>query len=295
MKRNINRKLVNEVSCKIIDKPPRRLSKKMNSYFYISFLLFIQLLIHHSNAYCWQSGWNPGFKKEPKVSQLSLTRVRVSWEGIVKRRECADSFLVKYWRQHSPSNYQLTDPVNTDANYIDIDVSPKVGYLYEAIAREDKGAILGIDYNKAKAVKFRTSSYHNPQVSADSSEINNDLKRNGGENNQAANNQNLDDGVVQNAIGLTIEMLVILIVVGLILVLVVVGIMYKLCCQRKSNHRYDDEDDEEESGDGDEDEEEQWDDVENGGLKPNQNINNVNRNPSDRSACLNYKSSVNDG
>ena len=123
----------------------------------ICLLLVLQILIQHTNAYCWQSGWNPSFTKEPHVSQISITKVRVSWEGIVSKRECADSFLVKYWRETNPSNYELTDPVNIDQSFLDIKVQPKVGYLFQVIAREDKGMILGVDYNKSKTTKWRTS------------------------------------------------------------------------------------------------------------------------------------------
>ena len=31
---------------------------------------------------------------------MSRDTLRVDWTGIVERRECADSFLVKYWCEH---------------------------------------------------------------------------------------------------------------------------------------------------------------------------------------------------
>ena len=119
----------------------------------ICLILVLQIIIPHTNAYCWQSGWNPSFTQEPKLSQISITRVRVSWEGIVVQRKCADSFLVKYWRETNPSDYKMTDPVSNTENYVDIKVKPKVGYIYQVIAREDKGMILGVDYNKSKTTR----------------------------------------------------------------------------------------------------------------------------------------------
>ena len=130
---------------------------------YVEFLpvlcvLSFLMMTRHCNAYCWQSGWNPSFKSVPKVEQLSMTKVRVSWDGIVDKIKCADSFIVKYWRKSSPSTYKLTVPVPTDVSYEDIEVTPGVRYLFQVIAREDKGQILGVDYNKAKPIEFKTSS-----------------------------------------------------------------------------------------------------------------------------------------
>ena len=129
-------------------------------YYLLILVLILSELIHHqADAYCWQSGWHPSFISDPKVSQISLGKVRISWVGVVKQRECADSFLVKYWRTSTPSNYKLTDPIDPiDIDYIDLDVTPKVSYLYQVIARKDKKLL--IDYNKARPVPFKTSWSH---------------------------------------------------------------------------------------------------------------------------------------
>merc|ERR1712223_1438431 len=227
----------------------------------------LQMLIHYCNAYCWQSGWNPSFISEPKVEQLSLMKVRVSWDGIVDKRKCADSFLVKYWRKSSPATYKMTTPVPTDVSYEDIEISPKVIYLYQVIAREDKGMILGVDYNKAKLVEFRTSSF-NEQISSDHSNIPGGVINNKNGNSQAPYNPKLNDKAI-NVMGLTIETLVIIIVVGLIFVLVVIGLVYKFACGTSKSSKYDDEDEDEED--------DQWDvrfgpkESENESLQSNQN------------------------
>jgi hypothetical protein len=46
-----------------------------------------------------------GFTGPPKVEQIDLATVRVSWEGLVTQRECADQFLVKYWQRTNPQSY----------------------------------------------------------------------------------------------------------------------------------------------------------------------------------------------
>jgi len=111
----------------------------------------------HLNGYCWQPGKNPGFNGTPKVEQVDIRTVKVSWKGITTQTECADQFLVKYWESTSPLDYHLSDPVNNDKFSTVIRVTPKVKYVFEVIAREDKGAIAGVDYNRAENVEFKTS------------------------------------------------------------------------------------------------------------------------------------------
>jgi len=48
-----------------------------------------------TEAFCWAAGRNPGFSGPPVVTQLAVDKVRVSWKGLVKKRECADNFVVK--------------------------------------------------------------------------------------------------------------------------------------------------------------------------------------------------------
>jgi hypothetical protein len=189
----------------------------------------------------------------------------------------------------------MTDPVNIDQSFLDIEVSPKVGYLYQVIAREDKGMILGVDYNKSKTTKWRTSPNHKelkPGSIKPFEEFND-----GDEVYHAGNDPVLTDQEVRNALApLTIETLVIVIVAGLLFLLIVIGIMYKLCCRKKSRE-YDDEDEDEESGEGEDDNEQdenQWEDVENEGLQSNPNSRHINRNYSNRSNGFNYKSNLSD-
>ena len=122
------------------------------------------------SSYCWQVGWNPGFSQAPKIQQINLAIVRVSWEGIVENRECVDQFLVKYWkirgvvmakngREHGwTEGFRLSEKVENTVNFTDIEVTPKAPYMFQVIAREDKGAIGGVEYNKSPALLFKTSS-----------------------------------------------------------------------------------------------------------------------------------------
>ena len=131
-------------------------------------LLFLVIsFVPLANGYCWQPGKNPGFNGIPKVEQVDIRTVKVSWNGITTQTECADQFLVKYWESTSPLEYALTDPVNNDEFSTVIKVTPKVKYVFEVIAREDKGPIAGVDYNRAENVEFSTSTRNPPFVGED--------------------------------------------------------------------------------------------------------------------------------
>ncbi len=80
------------------------------------------------------------------MEQVSLERVRVSWSEVLTNRECADQFLVKFWPKSSPNAYATSDLVPNEADGVDIAVTPKIVYVFQAVAREDKGLIGGIDW-----------------------------------------------------------------------------------------------------------------------------------------------------
>ena len=126
--------------------------------------LFMQLVVMSFNyesvsCYCWSAGKNPGFKGPPKITQISLDTVRVSWENLVINRECADSFVVKYWPTSTPDKYRVTMIVEASENSVNITVKAGVQYHFQAVAREDKGVIGGVDWNKSPPSHFTTSSF----------------------------------------------------------------------------------------------------------------------------------------
>ena len=54
--------------------------------------------------------------------------------------------------------------VETSENAMEVEVTPGVMYMFQAVAREDKGVIGGIDWNKSMAVEFKTSRSAPPGV-----------------------------------------------------------------------------------------------------------------------------------
>ena len=95
---------------------------------------------------------------QPIVQQVDLRTVKVSWEGLVQKKECVDQYLVKYWPKSNPQDYQMTDLIDKQIYIAAIIVTPKVNYVFQVIAREDKGGILGIDYSKSNGTEFKTTA-----------------------------------------------------------------------------------------------------------------------------------------
>lgn len=127
-------------------------------------LLILSLYdIPGSQGYCSLIGSDPGFSAAPNVEQITLTSVLVSWQGIATKVECADQFIVKSWNARNPNDYFMSDLLpTTQFTYVVTDLVPNQNYVFQAVAREDKG-FLGKDWNKSPTTTFKTHS-QNPTV-----------------------------------------------------------------------------------------------------------------------------------
>jgi len=187
-----------------------------------------------SAAYCWEPGMNPYFGQAPRVEQVNLSTVRISWKDAVEKRWCVDHFLVKYWQTNMPTGYKLTELVTPDVNFIEVEVVPKVPYNFMAVAREDKGPVMGIDWNKSPIVKFKTSRLnHQVEVPPPSPEI--DVSTRQPPPSTSTTHSPLvergEPGVVFQ--GITVELLAIIVVSGFIVILIIISLVYK-CLRTKS-------------------------------------------------------------
>ncbi len=106
---------------------------------------------------CWEPGRNPDFTVAPKVTQLSVDRVRVSWAGLVTKEACVDNFVVKYWQRLFPRDYYMTPLVPRGRYFADIEVVPYLIYHFQAVAREEQGPVMGVDWHRSPVAKFQTS------------------------------------------------------------------------------------------------------------------------------------------
>ena len=94
--------------------------------------LLLTLLIPSVQGYCAGLGANPGFRGPPRVEQVTLTSVRVSWEGLVTRGDCADQFIVKSWLARNPNDYKMSDLLpTTQFTFIVRDLVPNQDYVFQ--------------------------------------------------------------------------------------------------------------------------------------------------------------------
>jgi hypothetical protein len=166
---------------------------------------------------------------------------------------------VKYWPRNSPTKYTTTDLVKNTINSIDVKVVPKITYQFQAVAREDKGPIGGIDWNKSPIVEFVTSSVNRevPKIPVDSTGNGDEVPADGYVDNPEYVEEGADREI--KVAGMSIEILVVVVIVGLLCLLISIGVIYKLACGKKKVYDEDDEDDDNddlEKGDEDDEEEE---------------------------------------
>ena len=121
------------------------------------------------HGYCWQGGKNPSIPTPPIVTQKTITKVQVSWKGIVKNKECVDSYRVKYWKKGSEQNYKMSEKVSSEIDGVILEkIVPRVEYSFQAVAIEEK--VFGaIDYNRSPIAKLSTS-----RLETKSNKLNND-------------------------------------------------------------------------------------------------------------------------
>ncbi len=235
-------------------------------------LLLLSCLLASSSStvrgYCWGAGKNPGFSSKPRVTQLALDRVRVSWRGLVTQEECADNYVVKYWPRHSPGEYDITRVVPRGTYEVEVEVTPKLVYQFQAVAREEKGVIGGVDWNKSPSTSFRTSKGGDEveeDVAAAPTEDDPPAQAVGRAVTTATSSGNKNRRTV---LGLGLEVFVVVVVLALLLVLVVVGLLYRIACGGKRVHDDDEEEQQQQqqADDDDGDEEKRQLDPEKNGL-----------------------------
>ena len=125
---------------------------------YALFLLALQLFPCTVFGHCWGIGDNPSFFEVPKVSQISSSMVRVSWDKVVEKRHCADNFYVKFWPAGQPSKKHHSKVVHSSVNHVDLRVLPNVLYVFQVVAREVKkalGYVWDTDDNHSNTVTFQ--------------------------------------------------------------------------------------------------------------------------------------------
>eukprot|EP00092_Neocalanus_flemingeri_P040938 GFUD01044576.1.p1 GENE.GFUD01044576.1~~GFUD01044576.1.p1 ORF type:complete len:244 (+),score=68.62 GFUD01044576.1:97-828(+) len=97
----------------------------------------------------------PYWEGPPTVEQVTLTSVRVSWQEVLVRPECADNIVVKHFPSDDKDNQHMSPhlPVS-DNSFIVQDLQFGKAYTYLVIAREEKG--WGVSTGSSSYANFTT-------------------------------------------------------------------------------------------------------------------------------------------
>ena len=70
---------------------------------------------------------------------MTLTSVRVSWDGLVTRSDCADQFIVKSWLARNPNDYKMSDLLPTSQySFIVTDLVPNQDYVFQVSCQDSR-------------------------------------------------------------------------------------------------------------------------------------------------------------
>ena len=102
---------------------------------------------------------DPSFTEAPRIDQIDLHSVKVSWGGLLEKEECVDGMIVKWWRSSLSSvYYNISDklPVNR-TEFTVRNLYKKEEYTFQVIAFENEGWMSPIKYNYSPKRTFKTS------------------------------------------------------------------------------------------------------------------------------------------
>jgi len=104
------------------------------------------------SPYCWVPNNNP-FTGPPDTQRLEGSTVRVTWEKVFPQGSGCDEveFLIKSHPLDSPSNYKLSDLTLKGKRTAVLAVPPGEDFIFQVIARENKGPGIGIEYAYSRA------------------------------------------------------------------------------------------------------------------------------------------------
>ena len=126
-------------------------------------MLFCLTFVPKVKSRCSLSARDPYWTGGPRVEQVTLTSVSVSWAGLLENMDCADSLRIKYWWTNTPNDYRLTEKLPTSSTNFKIgDLLKYQEYAFLVVAIENGNLIRSIDYNRSPTTFFTTSD--NPQV-----------------------------------------------------------------------------------------------------------------------------------
>eukprot|EP00095_Tigriopus_kingsejongensis_P006721 snap_masked-scaffold25_size650667-processed-gene-5.22 protein:Tk06721 transcript:snap_masked-scaffold25_size650667-processed-gene-5.22-mRNA-1 annotation:"hypothetical protein AaeL_AAEL007475" len=102
---------------------------------------------------CWKPGSNP-FYGQPRATRTGLDYVKLEWSDIFDGGSDCQlvDFMIKSHPRFKPAQYKLSDFTLKSQRSATVKVERGVDYVFQIIARENKGAQLGIEYKYSPMV-----------------------------------------------------------------------------------------------------------------------------------------------
>eukprot|EP00092_Neocalanus_flemingeri_P012537 GFUD01013512.1.p1 GENE.GFUD01013512.1~~GFUD01013512.1.p1 ORF type:complete len:292 (-),score=91.73 GFUD01013512.1:476-1351(-) len=107
-----------------------------------------------TSSLCTGIGNSPYWVGAPNVEQVSLTSVRVSWNGLLKRDDCAAGVFISHGTGMDDFEMSAVLKVST-VNFLVQNLRPGQAYMYQVVAREENG-LLGVEYKPSPKARFTT-------------------------------------------------------------------------------------------------------------------------------------------
>merc|ERR1719412_212030 len=90
----------------------------------------------------------------PKVEQVALDKVKVSWDDVVDDLDCVDSFVINYWEEDKSKVDGTFIHLGTNQFSTEIKVTPRQRYKFQL---KTKQRSTWYPYGESKTVEFITS------------------------------------------------------------------------------------------------------------------------------------------
>jgi len=125
------------------EKNRKKVSKEMAATEFLVLTMFMS----SAHSFCWKPNVNP-FMGAPNTERIDLSTVRVNWDNVFPKGSACEEvdFLIKSHPLDAPSNYKLSDLTLKGKRTATLAVPKGKDFIFQVIARENKGAGIGIEY-----------------------------------------------------------------------------------------------------------------------------------------------------
>ncbi len=103
---------------------------------------------------CWNADTNP-FNGPPTARRIDSNSIRIDWNAVFQYNggDCDKvDFLIKSHPRFQPAAYKLSDFTLKGQRSAVLKIDGNTDFVFQVIAREDKGDRLGIDYKYSPMV-----------------------------------------------------------------------------------------------------------------------------------------------